>query len=270
MTQTPIGKITFDENFHTKTIKDIAKNYDFELYDKDKILISYIQNKPPYDYIIQISDFYFNSKTSQSFRTMKSERPYRVCILNSHIIFYYYEHHERYLMKYDSNLKELKRIRLNHDIISLTSNKDRIYSLTNASSCNVHVFNDKLNIVQTLGQIENPYLTFYFPIEIKKILNGDNKFYCLYSNRVVIVDQITGKRLKVIPTKSKLIKMDSNESFFLLDRERSMISIYDSDGELLDETPIINLPIKIDFLSDEYSVKFISNDNDISDWYFFD
>ena len=58
--------------------------------------------------------------------------------------------------------------------------------------------------------------------------------------------------------------MDTTNNFYLLDRARSMIVVYDFNGDLLKEVKLINLPEKFDFSMsyDNYS-RFIVNDNKV-------
>ena len=51
----------------------------------------------------------------------------------------------------------------------------------------------------------------------------------------------------------------------LLDHERSMICIYDINGDLLDEVQLINLPQRLDFfIDDENYSRFVTNDNEVT------
>ena len=82
-----------------------------------------------------------------------------------------------------------------------------------------------------------------------------------------MMDQVNGNRLKVIEIKSDLMKMDLKGNIYLLDRERSLLVIYDFNGDLLDEVELINLPEKVDFyITPVNEIIFIINDNEISNF----
>ena len=123
----------------------------------------------------------------------------------------------------------------------------------------------ELIILYRYGQTETPETPFYFSDQMKKFLIRNKMFYCVYPDKVVILDQVTGYRLKVIDTKSKLIKMDSNGKIYLLDHERSMIVIYDFHGDFLDEVQLNGLSKEIDFFIDNQNyTRFITNGKKIS------
>ena len=263
ITRQSIGKIIFNE-YEAKFYEEIKTHYDFEYLIDNKILLTY---EPSYNslYILEIRDMDFNLIKVKTFSPMIPHKPYFICTFGQFIIFYYYNNSNKLLVKYDQNINELKSLNLNNEITSLSSSENRIYLLSSIQKFNILVLNENLNILHRLGQTQFPDLPFYFPNEMKKILNRNKKFYCLSMDKVFLVDLETGNRIKDIDIESKLIKIDINGNLYLLDTKRSMIIVYDLNGELLNEISLIFMPEKIDFLIDHVNdAIFIFNNNKIS------
>ena len=257
-------KIVIDQEDATH-YKHIKKIYDFEYFDDNKILMTY-ESRRNEKYFVQIRNANLNQSVSKPFPMNSSaKKPYCVCTLGQYVILYCYESSRRFLVKFDKDLKELKKIKLKYQVKCLTSNENCIFILSKDKNCHLRVMDKDLNILHCLGQTESPNLPFYFPSQIKKILVRNKKFYCLYPNKVEMINQQSGDRLKVIDTNSKLIKTDINGNVYLLDRERSMIVIYDYNGDFLHQVELINLPKKFNFsIDNDYDSRCIINSNQIS------
>ena len=265
-------KIVIDQE-ELASYKNVNTIYDFKYFDDNKVLIAYTSNKMNIifqsfnNYTVQINDDFLKSITSKLSLPIVSykENPYCGCTFGENVLFYYYTNSMNLLVQFDKDFKELIRIKLQFEVKCLTSNENLIFILSNQTEFCVHVMDKDFNILHGLGQTESPNLPFYFQSQIKKILVRNKKFYCLYPNKVEIIDQQSGDRLKVIDTKSELIKMDNNGNVYLLDRENSMIVIYDYNGDFLHQVELINLPENFNFSFDKDDcARFILNSNKIS------
>ena len=257
----------------------IKKIYNLEIFDDDKILMSYesmiddpIQLTTKI-YVLEICDPNLDVISYKSYPAMKSNLSYQVCIIASDYILFYYYCHGDYFVKFDKEFNLIYKKKINYKILNLTWNKNyerrEIYILTNESVFNIRVLDENLKTIQSYGQKDSICAPFYFTNELIKLEYGDGKFYCLYPGKLVIIDDVTGHRLKIIDTQSVLIKMDKNNNFYLLDRARSMIVIYDFNGDLLEEVKLINLPEKFDFsISNSNYSRFIVNGNKLCNFRF--
>ena len=220
-------------------------------------------------FVINISDLNLDTIKVENFRQMVSDKSYFICTLGEFIIFYYYEDSRKYLVKFDKNLNQLKTLtsaELSYETLDMTSNENHIFMLTNVSKYNIHVLNQDLLIVHLYGQTKLPDSSFYFANGMNKFLIRNKKIYCLYENRVAIVDEQTGNRLKLIETKSNSIKIDLRGNMYLFEPQKSTIFIYDFNGDLLDVIQILNSPQDFDFFIDrENYIRFVLDGENISD-----
>ena len=242
----------------------IKKIYDLQFFNDNSILLTY-QTSYHQEYVIQIRDIRLNQLASKNFPLILPGKLNHACTLGQFVIFYFKDNSNKYLMKFDKNLNELKMVPSAHEIKCLSSSNDKfVFMVTDDINCNIHVLNEDLLVINKIGQTQIVESPFYFSDEIKKLLHRNKKFYCLYSDKVEIVDEETGNRLKSIETQSKLIKMDTNGNIYLLDTQRAIIVIYDLNGDFLHEIFLINLPEKFDFFIDnDNEARFVLNSNKI-------
>ena len=97
----------------------------------------------------------------------------------------------------------------------------------------------------------------------------NQKFYFNYERKVEIVDQETGYIIKNIELNFYSIDthLDCNGNIYVLDNERSMIVVYDFNGDLLDQIQLINSPgFHFDiFIDEKNNSRFIFDDKKITD-----
>ena len=219
------------------------------------------------DLIFEIFDSDMKSTAVKNFGTNKTLfLTYRLCVMGKFVIVYYKDNLRKYLVKFDQDLVEIKRTELKYELWYLEASEKLIYGFKRDVNCQIHVFNDEFYVLYRLGQSDRPESPFYLTNNIFSFLICNKKFHFIYNDRIDLVDQETGNIIKVIDINAEIIDLDSSGNLYILERERSMMVVFDFNGDLLDEIPLINLPKCINFFIDnEKNTRFIVNDNKISD-----
>ena len=255
-------------NFEKLNFKsnDDFKITHFEYLSNDEVLIVCYD-----DQILNINIFKPSSqKTTASYSFVykdNSSSKFSVGLLDKFIIMYNNCSGNYHLFRFIKSLLPPKKLQLDSEIIAMTTNQNHIFLFSNVPQGNIQVLTYDFVYVYSLGQTKCQVSSFCFSNTIRKFFVRNNKIICLYPDEIVMMDQVNGNRLKVIEIKSDLMKMDLKGNIYLLDRERSLLVIYDFNGDLLDEVELINLPEKVDFyITPVNEIIFIINDNEISNF----
>ena len=264
LNRSTIGKINFDE-MEVKNYEQINCIQCIRFFYEDKILLNYLSDSKIF---LEIRDGDMNSIAIKIFGISGQIQNFRFYIMDKFIIVYYVLFYIKYLVKFDKDLRELKKIESEYELCDLKASQDFIYGFHNTGSyCEICVFNDEFNVLYRLGQSKSPEYPFYLTSEIRGFYICRNFFYFIYMDKVNIVDEETGNIVKVIEVKTQMITMDSTSNFYILNiyKQVSMIFVYDFNGDLLDQIQLINSPNKIKFFVDnQKNARFILNDNKIT------
>ena len=150
----------------------------------------------------------------------------------------------------NSNLKLLKSIDIENSIISIDANETSIYCLTNDNK--IMIFDHQLNKAKTIDTISNnPLPYFTFGNSIIQIIHKSDKFYCLYLNRIEILNDSNNNLIKSIDIKGSKMAFDSGSNLLILSYASSKIYKYNLDGVLQREIDLENVPTGLDFCVDE-------------------
>ena len=101
------------------------------------------------------------------------------------------------------------------------------------------ILDHKLNAINNIGQKDDPKQAFYMGNTIKQIANRENKFYCLYTKKLDIINQTTGVLLKSISIDGSKMVFDSYSNLVVFCND--LIYKFDLNDELEDKVKIINL-----------------------------
>ena len=167
--------------------------------------------------------------------------------LKDTLVLYLYNGEENKLMSMNSNLDLVQSNIISYSVVSLDANEKNIYCLTNDDR--IVILGHKLNAINIIGQTYDPQLAFYMENTIKQIANRENKFYCLYPNKLDIIDETTGVLLKSISINGSKMAFDSyaNLVVFCVD----LIFKFDLNGKFENKVKIVNLLSKNKFTIDE-------------------
>ena len=258
-----IGQINFD-GIKTKNLQEITTLTVVRSFYDDKILMNYSSNNRE---ILEVRNGDMNSIVIKDFGSMEFLENFLFCELREFIIVYYQHYSDKYLVKFDKDLLELKKTKLDYKIFSLKSSENFIYALKKHSSDNeICVFNDELNMLYRLGQSRSPESPFYITNEIRGFFIIRKKFFFIYMDKGNIVDEETGNIITIFDIKCRMMRIDPDDNLYSMNIERSMIVMYDSNGHQLDQIQLINTPEKINFFIDKQrNARFFLNENKITD-----
>ena len=212
--------------------------YDFDAFKDEKIALNYGNNSN--DLSIAIID-----KNGALIKHNDTQWPYinkqlRLKTFKEFIFFYFhYDTNRHYLLKFSSDLEEIEGKTLEYQIISLGVDENNIYCLTNIPNNKIKIFDHDLENIKNIGQSESPQEPFYFTNDVKRIAYRNSVFYCLYSDKLDLINELDGKMTKSISIKGISIAFDSKGNILVLAPSSSKIFIYNLDGVLQDEISLI-------------------------------
>ena len=224
----------------------------FGMFGKDKFIVIYPNLNSKIELsiidlngiILKSSELnldYYNGDYAMKFKSLK----------NSFVLSFFEKCCHYFLVVLDSNLKVIHSKRV--DIItSLDANETYIYCLTasfTSSQCNILIFDHHLVLKRNIGQSHDCHQSFYITDSIKKICHKNNICYCLYSDKVDLINEETGILLRSIEIKGDDFAFDSDENrILIISKVLSKIIYYSLDGDFQDEIQISNLLIGLEIL----------------------
>ena len=185
--QSLVSKISTDKLFKKDYNKWDINITNIEYFSSDKIVVTWEDSDN--DFLLGTCDLrlstikkssFFQNNLLLDFKLVSKEKHFRTCLFGQFVIFNYYDPSNEYLVKFDKDLNELKRIILKDETIDMKSNQRHIFLLTSAANCNIHVLNEDLLFIHKYGQTEIPECPFYFSSEIKRFLVYNKMFMYLH------------------------------------------------------------------------------------------
>ena len=229
---------------------DSSSIYDFDAFQDGKISLIYANNSDKLS--IAVVD-----KNGALIKHNDTQWPFintqmRLKTFKEFIFFYFHydTSNRHFLQKLSSDLKETKYKKIEYQIISLDADENNIYCLTNISNNKIKIFNHDFEKIQNIGQSESPQKSFYLTNDVKRIAYRKGSIFCLYPDKLDLINELDGIMTKSISIKGNLIAFDSKGNILVLAPFSSRIFIYNLDGVLeQDEISLIeNSSNKLDLL----------------------
>ena len=175
------------------------------------------------------------------------------------VIFHMDDHGINYLSLLNSNLEVITSNFTHHEIISLYANETNIYGLTKNPDPQIIVFDYQLNNTKNFGQSLCKLQAYYLNKHIMQMAQRGKYFYCLYPERIDIIDESTGVLLKTVSIEGNKMAFDSHSNIYIASTFWSKMFKFNLYGELEDEITLKNAPKEIDFSIDERDQFFYFN-----------
>ena len=246
-----IGAIDFNQ-FQEVKFADILNNFsnskDFDLFEKDKIVVAYPELSHIVVAIIDKNREITNS--SQTSLEYYHGNCYQLKIKKAKdVLAVYYGSPDYYAGKYhfaliNSKLEVIKKTLFSDPAVFLDGNDTNIYCLTQQSCISNYkmtIFDHQLNYLRVVGQDHSMEQAFYLSNNITQLTGKNNNFFCLYSNKLDIIDESTGVLLKSILIQANKMAFDSKNNLLVLSVSSSKIYKYNLDGVLQDEIDYENI-----------------------------
>ena len=249
------------------TLMDVLPNFycsyshllDFDSFENGKIAVVYPDNTNKVSItVIDINQtickstqtgFYFNPSYCMKLKTV-----------NGFLVFFYVDHYGQCnLSLMNSNLEMVNSNVISYQVISIDANEANIYCLTNQSGYKVMIFDHQLNNVRNIGQSNKVRQAFYLTNQMTQVSCIDNKLYCLYPDKLDIIDESNGILIKSISIQGNKMAFDFDDKLLMLSVSSDKIFKYNLDGDLEDETDLKHVPDELDFSTDDKGQIFYLN-----------
>ena len=138
--------------------------YEIQYFCDETILMDYASEEN--DLILEIRDGNMTSKVIKIIGLDESTYKHTLCVMGKFVIFHYVDNSCKYLVKFDKDLVEVKRIELQYKIQNMQATENLIYALVSDSNCEIRVINGEFITLQILGQTECPKSPFYLTNEV--------------------------------------------------------------------------------------------------------
>ena len=253
-----IGAIDI-EKFQMVNLKDVLLNFhtsnfihDLDAFENGKVVVVYPNTSNLISIAVIDQTRAISKSTHLSYYFVNTQM--RVKTINGFLIFYYMNNSGQHcLVLMNSNLQLIESEFISYQVLSIDANANSIYCLTNTSTHKIMIFDHQLTNIRNIGQYSYPDQAFYLTNQVIRVSHKKNKFYCLYNDKLEIINETTGVVLKSIPIRGERMAFDSQENLLVLSVTSSKIFEYNLEGVLIDEIEIENAPTGLEFSTDEQS-----------------
>ena len=255
----------FQRFFFSGILKDLNNSFvyspDFDFLDNGNIVAAFPCNSSG-NVKVAIIDKSFTvcNMVEQQFNFNRYYNLKLKALKNS-FVYYLYEDikHEHILVLIDSDLQLIRYIRTPHQVYSLGVDESTICCYLNVSTDIIMILDHQLNVIKKIGQFEDPKKEFYFKDKLTQVLYKANKFYCLRSGMVDIIDEKTGALLYSIKIEGNQMAFDSKLNLIVFSLHSRKICKFNLDGIFLDESILKDASFGVEFLIDKSDRLFFYN-----------
>ena len=242
--------------FQLVKLNDILQNfqslhsiYDFDAFDGGKLAIIYPDTSKTIS--IAIIDKKQSILNSTNLACIYANHQMRLKVMSSFLFAFYVSENDQYfLIKMNSNLELVKSRSISNCVLKLEADEENIYCFWNQPTVDLIIFGHDLVVKKFVGQSNDPLQPFYFTNQIKGIASGNSRYFCLYNDKIDIMNYKTGFVFKSISVMADRIGFDNESNLLVLSLSSSAIFVYSSFGILIEEIELENVPNGFEFCSD--------------------
>ena len=236
------------------SFNDAASVPSFDAFNEGKFAVIYPNNSHKITLtIIDKNRVIYKSAELNVDYYSDSFNPYKLKLksLKELFVFYYVNNfRDPCLATVDANLESTNSFQMSHFVTSLDANEKNIYCLTNYPDYKIIIYDHHLINLRNVGQSINPKQPFFFT-KVIKMLNKNNNFYFLFTNKLEIINEEFGVLIKSIQVSGNEITFDNDGNLFILSIYASKIYKLNLNGVLQDEIELKNCTNEFEFYVDK-------------------